>query len=182
MHTLLVVDDEPEICEVVKLGFEARGSYRVHCASDKGAALAALRRQPPDLALLDILMYGNAGAEIEALAGELHVPVLRMTGHPDVMRKSAAQGLPVLMKPFRIGELVATVDLLLAEAFRLRRASAENVRTAQQLADHARVNPAADQFAEHWRRICERALGGDWPGAAAADPSGGPAAPPSAEP
>ncbi|HJT06659.1 MAG TPA: response regulator [Stellaceae bacterium] len=182
MRTLLVVDDEPEICEVVKLGFETRGSYRVHCATNQLDAFAALRRQPPDLALLDMLMYGNARGEIEALAGELHVPVLRMTGHPDVMRKSRAQGLPILMKPFRIGELVDTVDRLLAEAFRLQRALAENVRTAQHLADHARANLAGsdfpwDQFAECWRRVCERTLGGIAPDAAADDVSSGLAAP-----
>jgi len=181
MHQLLVVDDVPDICDVVKIGFEARGTYRVFCASNKVEACAALRRGP-DLALLDVLMRDNASGEIAALAGELHVPVLRMTGHPEVMRRSLDQGLPIVMKPFRICELVDTVDRLLAEAFRLQRALAENKRTAQHLADHARASLAADefpwdQFAECWRRVCEQALGGMAPGAAADELSSGPAAP-----
>jgi DNA-binding NtrC family response regulator len=163
MHKLLVVDDESAICDVVKIGFEARGSYRVDCASNKTVALAALRRGPIDLALLDMLMYGNASHEVEALAGALHVPVLRMTGHPDIMRKSLDQGLPVLMKPFRIGDLVEIVDELLAEAALLKRALRENVQASQRLAEQSRANVAAvgfvwGEFAERWQRICRQAL------------------------
>jgi DNA-binding NtrC family response regulator len=108
LHHILVVDDEADICEVVKTGFEAGGKYRVDCATNRLDAFAALRRRPLDLALLDMLMRENAGGEIEAFAGEMRVPVLRMTGHPEIMRKSLAQGLPVLMKPFRVGDLVDT--------------------------------------------------------------------------
>ena len=163
MHQLLVVDDEPAICDVVKLGFEARGTYRVHCASNKRDAFAALRRGPIELALLDMLMYGDAAREIEALASELHVPVLRMSGHPEIMRKSLDQGLPILMKPFRVGDLVDTVDSLLAEAHRLQQALQENVQASQRLAEASRANMAAgafpwDQFAERWQRICRRVL------------------------
>lgn len=163
MHQLLVVDDEPAICDVVKIGFETRGSYRVHCANNKLDALAALRRRPIDLALLDMLMYGDAAHEIEVLAGELHVPVLRMTGHPDIIRKSLDQGLPILMKPFRVGELVGIVDRLLDEAVHLQRRLQENVEASQRLVDQARASSAAGErlwgeFAQHWSRICRRAL------------------------
>jgi DNA-binding NtrC family response regulator len=163
MHQLLVVDDEPDICDVVKAGFEATGRYRVFCATNKLDADAVLRRQPLDLALLDMLMRENAGGEIEALAGELHVPVLRMTGHPEIMRKCLDQGLPVLMKPFRVGDLVAMVDHLLAEAVCRQRALQENVQPSPRLADEARAGAAAGElpwgeFAERWRRICQRVL------------------------
>src|SRR5690348_10172796 len=162
MHQLLVVDDVPDICDVVKTGFEAAGTYRVFCATNKAEACTALRRRP-DLALLDMLMRENAGGEIEALAGELHVPVLRMTGHPDIIRKSLDQGLPILMKPFRIGDLIETVDHLLAETLRLQQRLLENVQASQRLADEARAGAAAGEllwgeFAEHWRRMCQRAL------------------------
>jgi len=164
MHQLLVVDDEPAICDVVKTGFEARGSYRVYCASDQRAAFVALRRQPIELALLDMLMYGGASRQIEALAGELHVPVLRMTGHPDVIRKSLDQGVPILMKPFRVGDLVEKVDHLLAEAHRLQQALAGSVLAGRQLADKSRANAAADalhwdEFAGHWQLLCRQVLG-----------------------
>jgi DNA-binding NtrC family response regulator len=163
MHQLLVVDDEPAICDIVKIGFETRGSYRVHCASSKPDALAALRRRPIDLALLDMLMYGNPGGEIEALAAELRVPVLRMTGHPEIMRKSLDQGLPIVMKPFRVGELVEIVDSLLAEAVRLQQMLRENVQASKELADAFHASSAAGaflwgEFAEQWQRICQRVL------------------------
>ena len=163
MHQLLVVDDELDICDVVKAGFEARGSYRVFCATNKLEACAVLRRQPLDLALLDILMRENAGGEIEALAGELHVPVVRMTGHPDIMRKCLDQNLPILMKPFRVSVLIEMVDYLLAEAVCLQRALQETVQASQRFAGEARASAAVGEFlwgdfAEHWQRICQRAL------------------------
>jgi DNA-binding NtrC family response regulator len=163
MHQLLVVDDEPDICDVVKAGFEARGSYRVFCASNKLEACATLRGKPLDLALLDMLMRENAGSDIEALADELHVPVLRMTGHPEIMRKSLDQGLPVLLKPFRVRDLIHMVDQLLAEAYSLQEALQKNVLAAQELAAHARARSAAgellwDEFSKRWTRICQRVL------------------------
>src|SRR6185437_1370559 len=159
MHQLLVVDDVPDICDVVKIGFEARGTYRVFCASNKVEACAALRRGP-DLALLDVLMRDNASGEIAALAGELHVPVLRMTGHPEVMRKSLDQGVPILMKPFRVGELVEKVEQLLVEALRLQQTLTGNVRAARQLTDESLASAVVgddgrwDHFVDHWQHVC----------------------------
>ena len=163
MHQLLVVDDELDICDVVKAGFEARGSYRVFCATNKLDACAVLRREPLDLALLDVLMRENAGGPIEALAGEVRVPVLRMTGHPEIMSKSLDRGVPILMKPFRVGDLVDTVDRLLAEAACLQRALRDNVAAGRRLTDASRASVAArsvlgDEFAQRWQRLCQEVL------------------------
>lgn len=163
MHHILVVDDESDICDVLKLGFEADGHYRVRCASNRLDALSALRSKPLDLALLDILMRENAGADLEALAAEQHVPVLRMTGHPDIVQRARQQGVPILAKPFRISDVVAKVDRLLLEAERLHREIQENIHTGRELVSKAQADLAATQllWAEmtmRWQRVCRRVL------------------------
>ena len=163
MHHLLVVDDERAICEVIKAGFEASGSYRVRCATNKHDAVAALRHRPFDLALIDIVMRENAGSDVEALAGELRVPVLRMTGHPDVICKTFDQGVPVLAKPFRIGDVIGAVDQLLADAERLQRDLAQSMSVGRALRSKSRTGLAATplewgEAAVQWHRLCARVL------------------------
>lgn len=160
MHQLLVVDDEPDICDVIKAGFEAGGRYRVRCATNKSDAFAALRLERPEMALLDILMRENAGVEIAALAAELRVPVLRMSGHPQIVHNRRMHDLAVLAKPFRIVELMTKVDRLLAEAGELQREMAQHMRTTQLLVDAGAVAPplAWHEAAARWERLCRRVL------------------------
>ena len=63
MRTVLVVDDEPHIRTVLRGYLQADG-FEVAEAADGAAALAALRAQPPDLVLLDVMMPGIDGLEV----------------------------------------------------------------------------------------------------------------------
>lgn len=60
---LLVVDDEPEICEFLKAFFEDR-DYSVRTASSGLEALQVLETDPPQLMLLDIHMPGMDGMNV----------------------------------------------------------------------------------------------------------------------
>ena len=60
---ILVIDDEPEICEIVQVNLEAAG-YRVSLAYDGMAGLRSARAQRPDLIILDVLMPGMDGWEV----------------------------------------------------------------------------------------------------------------------
>ena len=63
MKRLLVVDDEPEICEFLKAFFEDR-DYDVRTASSGLEALQMLETDPPQLMLLDIHMPGMDGMNV----------------------------------------------------------------------------------------------------------------------
>ena len=118
--TILIVDDEPSVREVLIGYFEhqygPRG-YTVETASDGTQALAAVRRRRPALILLDIEMPGMDG--VEALRGvraiDPAIPVIMVTGNAstrvagEVIKDGAYSYLP---KPFKfqyLDHLVATV-------------------------------------------------------------------------
>jgi two-component system alkaline phosphatase synthesis response regulator PhoP len=60
---ILVVDDEPYICDVMRRILEI-GGYRVTTASSGKTALELVKEDRPDVALLDLMMPGMDGREI----------------------------------------------------------------------------------------------------------------------
>ncbi len=84
VENLLVVDDNSGICQLVERGLATRpGALRVRVAYDGESGLNAMRQEPPDLLLLDLIMPGLNGRQVfdimqqeEALA---HIPVVLLT-------------------------------------------------------------------------------------------------------
>jgi DNA-binding response OmpR family regulator len=118
-HTVLVADDEPNI--VISLEFlMKREGYRVLVARDGNETLAAIRREKPDLVLLDVMMPGKTGFEVcqavradESLAA---VKILMLTAKG--RDTDLAQGLGLgadgyMTKPFATKELAERVRQLL---------------------------------------------------------------------
>jgi CheY-like chemotaxis protein len=119
-RTILIVDDEPSIREVLTGYFEhsygPRG-FTVETAADGVGALAAVRRQRPALILLDIDMPGMDG--VEALRGvraiDARIPVIMVTGNTssriagDVIRDGAYSYLPKPVKFQYLAHLAATI-------------------------------------------------------------------------
>ncbi len=106
-RTILVVDDEPDIRELARLGLEMVGGYRVVVA-DSGTAAATLTEEVrPDAVLLDVQMPGMDGpATLAALrSGRVGatVPVVFLTASvqeaqlADLLRLDV---VTVLSKPF----------------------------------------------------------------------------------
>jgi CheY-like chemotaxis protein len=106
-RTILVVDDEPDIRELARLGLEMVGGYRVVVA-DSGTAAATLTEEVrPDAVLLDVQMPGMDGpATLAALrSGQVGatVPVVFLTASvqeaqlADLLRLDV---VTVLSKPF----------------------------------------------------------------------------------
>ena len=118
--TILIVDDEPAIREVLTGYFEhaygPRG-FTVETAADGAGALAAVRRQRPALVLLDIDMPGMSG--VEALRGvraiDPRIPVIMVTGNEDtrvagdVIRHGAYSYLPKPVRFQYLEHIAATV-------------------------------------------------------------------------
>lgn len=63
MTKLLLVDDEPHILELEQALFESEG-FEVLTAKDGESALAILKMEKPDLAILDMMMPGMSGREL----------------------------------------------------------------------------------------------------------------------
>src|SRR5215213_11389052 len=83
MQRILVVDDEPTILEM--LGFNLRREgFVVEMVEDGREALAAARRNPPDLVVLDIMLPGLDGFQVcRALRQESKVPILVLSARSE---------------------------------------------------------------------------------------------------
>jgi CheY-like chemotaxis protein len=107
---VLVVDDEPAICVLIRVLLEAQG-YEVRTAPDGAAALAAVRAAPPDLIFLDRQLPRVSGPAFAAAYRALpapHAPIVAMSAGDDAARYAAEIGAAgCLPKPFRVAQLHA---------------------------------------------------------------------------
>jgi DNA-binding response OmpR family regulator len=119
---VLIADDEANI--VISLEFlMKREGHAVSIARDGPAALAAIRRERPDLVLLDVMMPGLSGFEVcqavradEALAG-VKILMLSAKGRDTDIAKGQALGADAYMtKPFSTRELAEKVREMLGAA------------------------------------------------------------------
>ena len=116
MATVLVVDDSPINCELLRYMLAKQG-HRVHAATDGAQAVALARQLQPQLILMDWQMPVMGGLEAtRLLTGDPlthHIPVVALTAHAmDDERERAMQagcdGHCTKPIPFaRLGELVA---------------------------------------------------------------------------
>ena len=118
-HKVLIADDEPNI--VVSLEYlMKREGHAVSVARDGREALAAIRRERPDLVLLDVMMPAMSGFDVcqavradPALAG-VRILMLTAKGRDTDLAKGTALGADAYMtKPFSTQELAARVRELL---------------------------------------------------------------------
>jgi CheY-like chemotaxis protein len=112
MKSILVVDDAPDILEVVQFILTKEG-YQVQ-TSLNGAYFQHMKGDLPDLILLDVLLLGEDGREIcqrvKRTEQTKHIPVVLLSAH--VAGKSAVEASGAddfLAKPFRLGELIDMV-------------------------------------------------------------------------
>jgi two-component system, OmpR family, alkaline phosphatase synthesis response regulator PhoP len=112
MTTILVVDDEPSITNLVSAYLKPEG-YEVHVAADGPSGLKAARAFRPDLVILDIMLPGMDGLELlSRLRRESDVYVILLTARTEETDKVV--GLSVgaddyVTKPFSPRELTARV-------------------------------------------------------------------------
>jgi DNA-binding response OmpR family regulator len=116
MKTILVVDDAPNIVELLRLYLEGAG-FGVVVATDGPAAVELHRKQRPDLVILDVMLPGMDGFEVcRAIRREADTPVLMLTARTDDV--DAIVGLELgaddyVTKPFNPRALVARVKAIL---------------------------------------------------------------------
>ncbi len=111
--TVLVVDDDADVREVVRDSLETLG-YRVLTAHSGEAALKVLDTVRPDLMLLDYAMPGMDGAHTAGLARErwAGLPIIFASGYADTAAVQASLGgeATILAKPFDLELLARQVE------------------------------------------------------------------------
>ena len=82
---ILVVEDDPLVSEVVLDALD--GFYRTSRAETAAAALECLRAGGIDAMLLDCTLPGGLDPHLVPMADQSGVPVILMSGHPDMMER-----------------------------------------------------------------------------------------------
>jgi DNA-binding response OmpR family regulator len=128
--TVLVVDDEPTIADVVARYLE-RDGYRPIVARDGAEALEVAERERPDLVVLDVMLPRLDGLQVMALLRQRRsVPVILLTARGDEPDRIAGLKLGAddyVAKPFSPAELVARVGAVLRRSAEQGAAAADEV-------------------------------------------------------
>ncbi|GHE38459.1 response regulator transcription factor [Streptomyces griseoaurantiacus] len=128
---VLVVDDEPDLAEVVTGALRYEG-WEVRSAASASAALREARAFRPDAVVLDIMLPDRDGLSVlrDLRAGQPHVCVLFLTARDTVEDRITgitAGGDDYVTKPFSLGELVARLRGLLRRAGMTRERAADSL-------------------------------------------------------
>lgn len=115
MRTILIVEDEEPISNLIKVNLTAEG-YQCVCAFDGKTAADYIENEDYDLILLDIMLPEIDGYELLEYIKPLGIPVIFLTAKSAVADRIKGLKLGAddyLTKPFQVGELVARVEALL---------------------------------------------------------------------
>ena len=131
--TILIVDDEPDICEILRFNLEMEG-YEVDVAEGPDEGQHIVNSKPVDLILLDVMMTPKSGfewaRELKSDRQTADIPIIFCTAktlEEDLLLGFALGSDDYICKPFRISEVKARVKAVLkrvapTQASTLRRA------------------------------------------------------------
>jgi two-component system phosphate regulon response regulator PhoB len=116
---ILVIEDEPDIAEVLQYNLEKEG-FQVETARRGDAGLDAIRREAPDLVLLDLMLPGVDGLELTRLlkreSATSRVPIVMLTARGEEVDRIVGLELGAddyIPKPFSPREVVLRVKAVL---------------------------------------------------------------------
>jgi len=141
--TILVVEDEASIAEIVSL-YLRRAGYNVQVASDGRRAMTLLEKQIPDFVILDLMLPEVDGLTLTRwLRDHSNVPIIMLTARREEIDRIAGLEMGAddyVVKPFSPQELVSRVRAVMR---RLGREQPEvgNERTLE--FDHLTINPGS---------------------------------------
>ena len=114
--TVLVIDDEIKITEVVKSYLEKSG-YRVECAYGGRQAMSLFEKLSPVLVILDLMLPDMTGEDIcRAIRKKSRIPIIMLTAKvedADIINGLQIGADDYLTKPFSPKQLVARVEAVL---------------------------------------------------------------------
>ncbi len=120
MKKILMIDDEGDMCLLVKQNLEMSGDYKVTIAHDGKNGISAARREKPDLILLDIIMPGMGGFDVLRKLKEMNdtcsIPVIMLTAIGTEEAKEKAMSLyneEYIVKPVQTDVLKGKIEEVL---------------------------------------------------------------------
>ena len=116
---ILVVDDEPQVLEVLKL-YLSRDGFKVTTAADGQASLEQFDLYAPDLVVLDLMLSKIDGLEVfKRLRAKRAVPIIMLTAKGEELDRVLGLELGAddyIVKPFSPREVVARIKNVLRRA------------------------------------------------------------------
>lgn len=119
MKRILIIDDDPDIVELIKKRLEAN-DYKVETSEEGFSGLEAIRRNPPDLIILDVMMPKLDGfhlcrmVKFDERFG--HIPIILLTARHKKEDKQIGEEVNAdvyITKPFDSDQLLLAVKKLL---------------------------------------------------------------------
>ena len=109
--SILVVDDEPEICELMKMELELEGCISVYTAENGRAAFEIVKTRNIDIVISDIRMAGGDGIELLENIKKFNPSkphVILVTGFADITEAEAIKkgAVRVLNKPVTLNQIL----------------------------------------------------------------------------
>ena len=119
-HRVLVVDDEPNIVDVISMALRFQG-FEVESAGTGADAIAAVAAFKPELIVLDVMLPDMEGFDVARRLGaeRARVPILFLTARDsteDKIRGLTIGGDDYVTKPFSLEELIARIRSVLRRA------------------------------------------------------------------
>lgn len=119
---ILVIDDQEDLLELTRRVLQSRG-YEVSTLNDAEIAMETIKKESPDLVLLDMIMPAKDGAQIcqemKSDTSTHHIPILLTTGQmldqSEYSEGELKQADDYLMKPFEIDDLLLKIRNLLTK-------------------------------------------------------------------
>jgi DNA-binding response OmpR family regulator len=116
---ILVLDDDPDICTMIKMVLDYYGHSAVEADNEK-AAKDILSSNHVDLIIMDMLLSGTDGTDVcRRLKKDLKtssIPILMFSAHPTAKDSCLAAGADdFISKPFEMNEMMGKVDFFLAK-------------------------------------------------------------------
>jgi two-component system OmpR family response regulator len=159
-ETILVADDDPHICEIVRFALEKAG-FVPHIARDGAEALERFEEVEPDLVVLDVLMPEMDGTDVcRELRRDSDVPVIFLSSKDDEIDRIVGLELggdDYIGKPFSPRELVARIRAVLRRAAHRGDASSgggaedeEMYEDREGALEHGALHLDLDRFEARW--------------------------------
>ena len=145
-YTILVVDDEPSIVDVLRYNLE-KANFSVLVARDGEQAIQLANARQPDLIVLDLMLPGIDGLEVcRSLRKEDNIPIIMLTARDEEIDRVVGLELGAddyVVKPFSTRELIARIKSV------LRRAQASEIRNGTILKKGS-LSMNLDKHEAHW--------------------------------
>ena len=134
-RTILLVDDDPAVLEVLGGGLAEAGCIVLAAESVSAAEKLLDSGESPDIAILDVVMPERSGLELAPRLRELGAPFVMLSAYSDaatVEQATSAGALGYLVKPVDVVQLLPAIEAALACAAEL--GELRKVRTQLQMA------------------------------------------------